>query len=107
MRGIGYTHPQFGHGSIHGELEVGHEAIRLDDFPDPDPTTWHMQNVVVARMEGRTGIGVLEQALIGPHEPTGLTGFLDPAPAQGLRCRRRSVTTRSRSTRRRSSRPGG
>ena len=48
MRGIGYTHPQFGHGSIHGELEVGHEAIRLDDFPDPDPTTWHMQNVVVA-----------------------------------------------------------
>jgi hypothetical protein len=25
---------------------------------------------------------VLEQALIGPHEPTGLTGFLDPAPAK-------------------------
>ena len=82
MRGIGYTHPEFGHGSIHGELEIGHEAIKLDDFPDADPTTWHMQNVVVARMEGRTGIGVLEQALIGPHEPTGLTGFLNPPPAK-------------------------
>ncbi len=85
MRGIGYTHPEFGHGSIHGELEIGHEAIKLDDFPDADPTTWHMQNVVVARMEGRTGIGVLEQALIGPHEPTGLTGFLNPAAGQGVR----------------------
>ena len=82
MRGIGYTHPEFGHGSIHGELEVGHEAIKLDDFPDADSTTWHMQNVVVARMEGRTGIGVLEQALIGPHEPTGLTGYLNPPPAK-------------------------
>jgi hypothetical protein len=87
MRGIGYTHPRFGHGSIHGELEVGHEAIALDDFPEPDPSTWHMQNVVVARMagsggDGRTGIGVLEQALIGPHAKTGLTGFLDPAPTR-------------------------
>ena len=78
MRGIGYTHPDWGHGAIHGELAVGHESIKLDDFKEPDPSTWHLQNVVVARMEGRTGIGVLEQALIGPHEPTGLTGFLDP-----------------------------
>jgi hypothetical protein len=79
---------------MHGELEVGHEAIKLDDFPEPDPTTWHMQNVVIARMSGsgggaglggeggRTGIGVLEQALIGPHTKTGLTGFLDPAPSR-------------------------
>jgi hypothetical protein len=29
------------------------------------------------RMGERSGIGVLEQACMGPHEPTGLTGFLD------------------------------
>jgi hypothetical protein len=78
MRGIGYSHPEWGHGSIHGELAVGYESIKLEDFKDPDPSTWHLQNVVLARMGDRTGIGVLEQALIGPHEPTGLTGFLDP-----------------------------
>ena len=65
MRGIGYTHPEFGHGSIHGELEIGHEAIKLDDFPDADPTTWHMQNVVVVpwRAHGH------RRARAGAHRP--------------------------------------
>lgn len=77
MRGIGYSHPHWGHGSNHGELETGRESIALDDF---DPTDWssiHLQNLVIARMGDRTGVGVLEQAHFGPHEPTGLTGLLD------------------------------
>ena len=37
----------------------------------------HLQNLVIARMGDRTGVGVLEQAHFGPHTPTGLTGFLD------------------------------
>lgn len=78
MRGIGYFHPEWGHGSIHGALAAGHESIKLDDFQETDPSTMHLQNVVAARMDGRTGIGVLEQALVGPHQPTGLSGYLDP-----------------------------
>jgi hypothetical protein len=29
-------------------------------------------------MGDRVGIGVLEQNIMGPHLPTGLTGFLEP-----------------------------
>ena len=29
------------------------------------------------RMGDKEGVGVLEQLAFGPHEPTGLTGFLD------------------------------
>ena len=25
------------------------------------------------------GIGILEQLILGPHEPTGLTGIIDPS----------------------------
>jgi hypothetical protein len=28
-------------------------------------------------MDDRRGVGVVEQIALGPHQPTGLTGFLD------------------------------
>jgi hypothetical protein len=31
-------------------------------------------------MGEHTGIGILEQLIIGPHEPLGLKGIIDPAP---------------------------
>ncbi len=39
----------------------------------------HVQQVVRAKWEGRTGLGVLEQLVIGPHTPSGFTGLLDGA----------------------------
>ncbi len=77
MRGIGYMHPYWAHGTAHGELETGRESIRLDDFDPADPSSIHIQNVVRARLGDRVGIGVLEQVAIGDHVPTGLTGLLD------------------------------
>ncbi len=77
MRGIGYSHPQWSHGSSHGDLEVGRESIALDAFDPLDLSSLHLQNVCRARMEGRVGVGVLEQIALGPHAPTGLTGFRD------------------------------
>ncbi len=77
MRGIGYGHPHWTHGSNHGELETGRESIALADFEPLEMTSIHLQNLVIARMGDRVGVGVLEQAHLGPHEPTGLTGFLD------------------------------
>jgi len=77
MRGIGYSHPYWGHGTNHGDLETGRESIKLDDFDPLDFHSLHLQNLVIARMGGRTGIGVLEQAHFAPHAPTGLTGFTD------------------------------
>jgi hypothetical protein len=77
MRGIGYSHPQWSHGSSHGELEVGRESIGLDEFDPLDPTCLHLQNVCRVRLDGRPGVGVLEQIALGPHTPTGLTGVRD------------------------------
>lgn len=78
MRGIGYTHPVWGHGSLHGELEVGGEAIALDDFNPVEPWSIHVQSLCRARYGDETGIGVLEQLCFGDHAPTGLTGLVDP-----------------------------
>ena len=74
MRGIGYWHPYWAHGSIHGQLETGRESINLDDFDPLEFSSSHIQNLVIARMGGRTGVGVLEEIHHGPHSPTGLTG---------------------------------
>jgi hypothetical protein len=77
MRGIGYWHPRWGHGTIHGPLETGRESIRLDDFDPTDFASIHLQNLVIATMGDRRGVGVVEQIAIGPHQPSGLTGLLD------------------------------
>jgi hypothetical protein len=83
MRGIGYSHPRWSHGSAHGELEVGREDIALDDFDPLDLSSLHLQNIVRATLDGQVGHGVLEQIVLGDHEPTGMRGFTDgwaPAP---------------------------
>lgn len=78
MRGIGYTHPVWGHGSRHGALEVGGEAFGVDEFDPLDFSSIHVQSVCRARLGDETGVGVLEQLFIGEHRPTGLAGLLDP-----------------------------
>ncbi|OYN82752.1 hypothetical protein [Mycolicibacterium sphagni] len=77
MRGIGYWHPYWSHGSNHGVLETGRESIALDDFDPTDFASIHLQNLVLATMGDRRGVGVVEQIAIGPHQPSGLTGFTD------------------------------
>jgi len=77
MRGIGYLHPTWGHGSAHGVLEVGREDLVLDELDPLDLSSLHVQNVVRARLGDHVGVGVVEQLVLGPHEPTGITGFLD------------------------------
>jgi hypothetical protein len=84
MRGIGYLHPQWSHGSNHGTLDTAREDIALADFDPTDFSSVHIQNIVRARLtgpgaEGLEGLGVLEQFPLGNHEPTGLSGFFDPA----------------------------
>jgi hypothetical protein len=78
MKGIGYTHPTWGHGNWHGELALGGDSWKLDDLDPVDPSNIHVQALCrVTRNGGRQGIGVLEQLVFGPHEPTGLTGIID------------------------------
>lgn len=77
MKGIGYSHPEWNHGRWKGELEMASEHWNLTDVDETAYENQHVQHVVRATMGDRTGIGVLEQNIMGPHQPTGLTGFLE------------------------------
>ncbi len=80
MRGLGYTHPMWGHGMYHGALKVEREDIKLDELDPLAPENLHVQIPVrVTGSDGSDGIGVFEQLIIGPFAPLGLTNFLDGA----------------------------
>ena len=77
MKGVGYGHEQFNHGSYHGELDTLFEEYALADVGISDV---EMSGDLCAPGEVRQGRGVLEQLIIGPHAPSGFTEMLDMAP---------------------------
>jgi hypothetical protein len=79
MKGIGYAHPEWGHGQWKGELAIGGESWKTADLDPMAIENQHIQQVVRATSGGQSGIGVLEQICIGPHARYGFKEFLDPA----------------------------
>ena len=80
MKGLGYSHPEWGQGMWKGELAIGHEHFDPDALDMLQPENIHVQQVVRARdNSGRTGIGVLEQVCIGAYAPSGFTTMFDGA----------------------------
>jgi hypothetical protein len=79
MKGIGYSHPEWGHGRWKGELEIGGESWKLADLDPLAFDNLHIQQVMRARQDDREGIGILEQICIGPHAPSGFTQIVDGA----------------------------
>ena len=80
MRGLGYTHPEWNHGLHHGPLRVQREDIDLAGLNPLAPENLHVQIPVrVTGTDGREGIGVFEQLILGPFAPLGLKEFLDGA----------------------------
>ena len=81
MRGAGYGHPDFGHGTWKGESLTAGETAAL---PVATPLTRdhvHVQalcdaTLTMADGTSEQGVGILEQLCIGDH-PTGLQGVLD------------------------------
>lgn len=80
MSGLGYLHPDWGHGVDRGELAVAYDSIELAAVDEASPLFLHVQAVSRIRMGPKEGLGVLEQLILGPHEPSGFTSLLDPAP---------------------------
>ena len=78
MLGIGYGHPEWGHGHWKGELAVGGERWTLPVASPCDPRYLHIQAVCRVTSGADTGIGILEQLIIGPHTPMGLEGIINP-----------------------------
>ena len=79
MKGIGYTHPEWGHGVWKGELAIGGESWKLDELDPLAYDNQHIQQVMRARMGDEEGIGVLEQICFGPHATYGFKEILDGA----------------------------
>jgi hypothetical protein len=84
MSGIGYMHPEWGHGMYRGDNAVGYDTYDLATVNENDPRFQHVQAFVTAKLKGPgtecQGAGVLEQLVVGAYKPHGLTGIFDPAP---------------------------
>jgi hypothetical protein len=83
MKGVGYFHPTWAHGRWHDELVVAGEESKTADLDILAPDCVHVQQVVRATWGERTGLGVFEQLVFGPHAPSGFKEFLDGAPPAG------------------------
>jgi hypothetical protein len=81
LKGIGYLNPNWLHGYDRGEYAEGSDVWKVDELDPSDPTTFHVEQLVKARVGDEEGIGVLEQLVLGPHAPTGFTGYVDGARA--------------------------
>jgi len=79
MKGIGYSHPEWGHGKWKGELAIGGESWKIEDCDNMELPNQHIQQVVRARLGDEEGIGVMEQIRMGPSKRYGFKDFLDPA----------------------------
>ena len=81
MKGVGYGHPEWGHGKNHGEVAAGYDEYQIAEVT---PDNVHIQAFCHARMITKDGVkegrGVLEQLIIGPHATSGFTDLMDFAP---------------------------
>ncbi len=79
LKGIGYMHPEWGHGKWQGELAIAGESWNNSKVDPLALENIHIQQVVTARCGDEIGHGVLEQMHLGPHKPYGLEDWFDGA----------------------------
>lgn len=78
MIGIGYNHPDWGHGMWKGEEALTSEHWKVEDLDRVAPKNQHVQQVVRVSKGGEIGHGVLEQLFYGEFQQYGMKGLLDP-----------------------------
>lgn len=85
MKGLGYSHPSWRHGTDHGGLRVGRETWAIADLDPLAPENVHAgQACRVRRADGTEGIGYFDHIAVGAHLPTGLPDGLIPLPPEPL-----------------------
>lgn len=85
MQGLGYGHPEWGHGRHHGPLRVAcdscDEASAEVQLRGGDFLPLHIQALAHVELSGRnfstTGHCVVEQLFLGRHAPSEFSGLLD------------------------------
>lgn len=79
MLGLGYQHPQWGHGFWKGELASAYEMWDVEEIDPLDFKHVHVHHICDARMGDREGVGTLETLVFGRHAPSGFESLLDGA----------------------------
>ncbi len=84
MLGLGYGHPEWGHGMWKGESAVSVEEWQLPVATPLSLEHLHVQTlcrVAMTDTDGalHEGMGILETLAIGPHQPSGFNSVLDGA----------------------------
>lgn len=79
VSGVGYQHPEWGHGMWKGEEVIAAESWRVDELNPLDFRHVHVHQLVRATMGDRVGYGTLETLSFGRHAPSGFKSFLDGA----------------------------
>jgi len=82
LSGIGYMHPEWGHGVNKGPLAVGYDEIRKNDVTDYTLPYLHAEafaRLTMTTPDGRiiTGIGTFESLSMGPNAARHLSGMFD------------------------------
>lgn len=80
MCGLGYMHPDWGHGHYKGDDETFYDFYDLNDDPH-DPPFLHIQSFCDVtyndKVSNYNGFGVLEELILGPHKPSGFKNLFD------------------------------
>lgn len=84
MSGLGYLNPAWGHGANKGDNAVGCEEWKLAEVNPSIPIFFHVQALCRAELtlpDGsmKSGAGILEQLILGPHARSGFKGLVDGA----------------------------
>ncbi|HZT67313.1 MAG TPA: hypothetical protein VFA11_16105 [Acidimicrobiales bacterium] len=78
MQGIGYTHPTWGHGMWVGPDARAYDSLVTAEADAASPLHLHVQALCrLERDDGVSGVGILEQLIVGPHHPSGFKDLLD------------------------------
>ena len=78
-KGIGYQHDEWKHGIWKGESETGYEVWDLSEIDPGDYTFFHTHQIAKATLGSEEGIGMLENLVVGRHDPSGFEDFFDGA----------------------------
>jgi len=79
MKGLGYQHPEWGHGKWHGELVIAGENWKDSELDPLALENIHVQQIVRATCGDSVGYGVLEQMHLGPSTAFGFSDWFDGA----------------------------
>lgn len=82
MKGTGYFHPEWFHGSYHGALRVERDDFEVDAIDPMIMENFHVQRLSKIKLTNPDGsteesVGVFEQAILGSYEPLGIKSNME------------------------------